>query len=257
MKYLGNLNKTSNLSLYFTLTIFLFANIVTAQNFSNNKYNLFFAEIGGSYIVPQGLFSSVDLKKSNAGLAKPGIGISAYYGFHSRINLGIKVGVGVNFFDFDKCVDTISDYLYIPSYCKEEIKYGRWWMTNFFVGPTYKFDFKDISFDISILTGISFSRRPAIKHKIYKPGDADFNPYFYRYMPGLGSSVVFKPELAVYYNISKKHRIKLFCSYQHTSPTINYQIIWGDSYHNKVVKDKSVKMDIKWLEFGLAILFKN
>ncbi|PLX09987.1 MAG: hypothetical protein C0598_11420 [Marinilabiliales bacterium] len=255
MNFLGNLNKTTLSNLLLTLFILAYVNYAKAQDFGKNKDNLFFAEIGGSYAIPQALFASVDKNIVSSGYATEGFSINAFYGFHSRINLGFKIGASISFFGFDKSIDTISDDLNIPSNYKDEVKYKPWWFTNFFIGPTYQIKFNNISFDFSLITGISFSRRPMIEHKIVEPGNEDFNPKYYRYMPGEGTSFIIRPEFAIYFDISEKHKLKAFSSYQYTNPMISYQVISGNSYHNHTVKNHSLRMEIRWVEIGIAILF--
>lgn len=256
MKYLGNLNKFNPKSLIVILIILLNSSNSFPQTKFISDSSQFFLEIAGNISFPTGVLSSKDLDSRKSGYAKEGISINAFYGFHGEKNLGMKIGAGFNIFSYDKSADTIFDYVDLPSGYIHEVDYGRWWFTNIYIGPNYQIRVKDLVFDISVLTGISFSRRPSIEHRFYKTPQ-DSSPAIYKVFEGEGTSLIFKPELAVYFPIGTKANMKFSASYTYSNPTIRYQERFFNYYWTNKKTDKEINMKLSWLEFGLAIMFNK
>lgn len=257
MKFLGNLNRfnPNYLILIFLLMLFNSSTSIS-QTRTKIDSSQFFLEIGSNIAFPLGDLSSKDLSSKKSGYGNTGLSLNAFYGCHGKKNIGMKIGLGINIFGYDKSSDTIFDYVNIPTGYIHEVDYGRWWFTNFYIGPNYQIKTEDLVFDFTLLTGISFSRRPSIEHRFYKTQN-ESSPATYKVFEGEGTSFIFKPELAVYFPTGKKTNMKISASYTYSNPTIRYQERFFNYYWSSNKTDKEINMKLSWVEFGIALMFNK
>ena len=257
MNFLGNLNIFNPRCAYFIVFLLLCnSNTSFSQITSTYDSSQFFLEIGSNIAFPLLDLNSKDLSSKKSGYGKTGISLNAFYGFHGKKNIGMKIGLGFNIFGYDKSSDTIFDYVNIPSGYIHEVDYGRWWFTNFYIGPNYQIKTTDLVFDFTLLTGISFSRRPSIEHRFYKT-QSDSSPATYKVFEGEGTSLIFKPEIAVYFSVGKSTNMKISSSYTYSNPTIRYQERFFNYYWTTSKTDKEINMKLSWVEFGIALMFNK
>jgi len=236
--------------------LLLYSNTSFSQTKNTIDSSQFFLETGSNIAFPLGVLSSSDLSSKKSGYAKTGLSLNAFYGCHGKRNFGMKIGLGFNIFGYDNSNDTIFDYVNIPSGYIHEVDYGRWWFTNFYIGPNYQIKTEYLVFDFTLLTGISFSRRPSVEHRFYKTQN-ESSPATYKVFEGEGTSLIFKPEIAVYYSVGKNTNMKISASYTYSNPTIRYQERFSNYYWTVKKTDREINMKLSWVEFGLALMFNK
>jgi len=210
-----------------------------------------FSEIIIGMALPHEDFARSDFSE-NAGLARPGVFVSAAYGrnFNKRLGLQAVLSVGSN--SLNKKLDSLLKRppSTTPSYA---YKYTSWNHLRILAGPVLLFPVKNSTLEFNLLCGFMTLKNPQIIQQWNSNGRSF---YVAENKPGSGDGFVYQLGTSYRRRLRDKISMKISVDYFRSEPEVRYQRIAHNGYGITHFKEIKSKQPVSMFNIGAGLYFR-